>query len=162
VKSTRAMQGRVIASGEIDKAQQMYLSLRNIRPRNKRDLKNYVKAFFSIDIPDAAICEWHNSPMDYLWHSFNADFGSVRVANSDAVVWANRSGGKTELAAVATLLDCVFSQNVRCEYWRALESRLEGCMTILSGFSGVVLKDFFPVRYAGTAAGSPTVRRWRF
>ncbi len=28
--------------------------------------------------------------------------------NGDAVVWANRSGGKTHLAAVATLLDCVF------------------------------------------------------
>jgi len=28
--------------------------------------------------------------------------------NTDCVVWANRAGGKTELAAVATLLDCIF------------------------------------------------------
>jgi len=35
-----------------------------------------------------------------------------RVANNaDCIVWANRGGGKTELAAVATLLDCVFKCN---------------------------------------------------
>jgi hypothetical protein len=28
--------------------------------------------------------------------------------NADAIVWANRAGGKTDLAAVATLLDCIF------------------------------------------------------
>ena len=31
--------------------------------------------------------------------------------NADCIVWANRAGGKTELAAVATLLDCVFKPN---------------------------------------------------
>ena len=33
------------------------------------------------------------------------------TANADCVVWANRAGGKTELAAVATLLDCIFKPN---------------------------------------------------
>jgi len=28
--------------------------------------------------------------------------------NGDCIVWANRGGGKTELAAIATLLDCIF------------------------------------------------------
>jgi len=32
-------------------------------------------------------------------------------ANADAIVWANRSGGKTELAAIATLVDCTFKPN---------------------------------------------------
>jgi len=151
VKSTRAMQGRVIASGEIDKAQQMYLSLRNIRPRNKRDLKNYVKAFFSIDIPDAAICEWHNSPMDYLWHSFNADFGSVRVANSDAVVWANRSGGKTELAAVATLLDCVFKPKCQVRILAGSGEQAGRMYDYFVGFLGSGFERFLsgPVRRDG-------------
>jgi hypothetical protein len=55
--------------------------------------------------------------MDYLWHSFSADFVDVSHSkrnlqpNADAVIWANRAGGKTELAAVATLLDCIFKPN---------------------------------------------------
>jgi hypothetical protein len=59
--------------------------------------------------------------MDYLWHSFSADLPSLRATNderrgtgnADAVIWANRSGGKTELAAIATLLDCVFKPGCR-------------------------------------------------
>jgi len=52
--------------------------------------------------------------MDYLWHAYSADLQTAsdsyqsKIANADAVVWANRSGGKTKLAAVATLLDCLF------------------------------------------------------
>ena len=46
--------------------------------------------------------------MDYLWHSFWSDFSSEPKTNADCVIWANRAGGKTQLAAVATLLDCVF------------------------------------------------------
>jgi hypothetical protein len=51
--------------------------------------------------------------MDYLWHCFSADFTGKGKANADVIVWANRAGGKTELAAVATLLDCVFKPNCR-------------------------------------------------
>jgi len=115
-------------------AAHVYSLLRRSRPRTKRDLKNYVKVFLGINIPDRKICPEHSSPMDYLWHSFSADFadsqctsdegrgtrrkawqpqaqpgdGMIRTKNADCIVWANRAGGKTELAAVATLLDCVF------------------------------------------------------
>lgn len=95
--------------------------LRRMRPETRADLKNYVKVFLGIDVPDKCICPGHSSPMDYLWHSFAADCGSdattpvrnrpSRIRNADAVVWANRAGGKTELAAVATLLDGVFKPN---------------------------------------------------
>jgi hypothetical protein len=78
---------------------------------NKKDLKNYVKVFLGIDVPDKKICPEHNSPMEYLWHSFSADFAAKNCINADAVVWANRSGGKTKLAALTTLLDCVFKPN---------------------------------------------------
>lgn len=94
--------------GAIEKAADIYSWLRQRQSRTRADLKNYVKVFLGIDIPDKRICPEHNSPMDYLWHSFCADFSGVRVANADAIIWANRSGGKTELAAIATLLDCVF------------------------------------------------------
>ncbi len=95
--------------------------VRQMAPLTKRDLKNYVKVFLGIDVPDKRICCEHNSPMDYLWHSFSADLGlqsdnrQSKIAsgrcNADAIVWANRAGGKTELAAVATLLDCVHKPN---------------------------------------------------
>ncbi|MHC4074397.1 MAG: hypothetical protein ACYTGS_20610, partial [Planctomycetota bacterium] len=102
--------------------------LRQTPPRTKRDLRNYVKVFLGIDVPDKRICPDHHSPMDYLWHSFSMDLGlsiadlrlkgdnrqsksTARKCNGDAIVWANRAGGKTELAAVATLLDCVLKPN---------------------------------------------------
>ena len=98
-------------NGAIEKAGMLYSSLRQSRPRTKEDLKNYVKVFLGINIPHKKICPEHSSPMDYLWHSFSADFADEPQPNADAVVWANRAGGKTELAAIATLLDCVFKPN---------------------------------------------------
>jgi len=99
------------SSADIKKACSIHSALRRTRPQTRRDLKNYVKAFLGIDIPDKKICPEHNSPMDYLWHCFSADFAPRRASNADAVVWANRAGGKTRLAAVATLLDCIFKPN---------------------------------------------------
>jgi len=111
------------ASPSAEKAAHVYSLLRRTRPRTKQDLKNYVKVFLRIDVPDKRICPGHNSPMDYLWHSYSTDFPRFSrrqhgdeqrdTQNADAVIWANRSGGKTELAAVATLLDCVFKPGCR-------------------------------------------------
>jgi len=95
-------------SSNLQKAAHVYAELRRTRPGTKRDLKNYVKVFLGIDVPDVKICPEHNSPMDYLWHSFSSDFTGQAKANADCIIWANRAGGKTELAAVATLLDCIF------------------------------------------------------
>jgi hypothetical protein len=92
----------------------LYERLRRVRPQTREDLKNYVKVFLGIDVPDRCICPDHRSPLDYLWHGFSADFPQPRAAgphHADAVVWANRAGGKTELAAVATLLDGIFKPN---------------------------------------------------
>jgi len=97
-----------VASGYIAKAQRIYTKLRRQRPENKKDFKNYLKVFLGIDVPDKKICKEHCSPLDYLWYVFNIDFSAGANQNADAVVWANRAGGKTRLAAVATLLDCIF------------------------------------------------------
>jgi len=93
-----------------DKAVKVYESLRRSRPRSRDDLRNYVKVFLGIDVPEKVMCQGHCSPMDYLWYAFNNDFDLADDArvNGDAIVWANRGGGKTELAAAATLLDCIF------------------------------------------------------
>jgi hypothetical protein len=97
----------------IKKATEVYSSLRRRAPATTGDIKNYVKVYLGINIPDKRICEGHNSPMEYLWHSYFSDFAAERTTNGDAIVWANRTGGKTELAAIATLLDCVFKP--RCQ-----------------------------------------------
>ncbi len=86
----------------------VYSSLRLRRPLSKLELRDYVKVFLGLSIPNKVICSGHSSPMDYLWYCFSSDFIDYGGENSDAVVWANRGGGKTELAAVATLLDCIF------------------------------------------------------
>ncbi|MFZ2149182.1 MAG: hypothetical protein WAV28_18375 [Sedimentisphaerales bacterium] len=96
-----------------ERAAEVYLSLRRRAPATRGDIKNYVKVFLGIDIPDKKICPGHNSPMEYLWHSYFSDFAAGKTGNGDAIVWANRTGGKTELAAIATLLDCVFKP--RCQ-----------------------------------------------
>ena len=109
------------------RAQTIYDTLRHTRPRTRQDLKNYVKVFLGLDVPDHPLCPEHHTPLDYLWHTFNVDFGLTladrgsrsdgesasrnpqsAIANADCIVWANRAGGKTELAAVATLLDGLF------------------------------------------------------
>ena len=56
-------------------------------------------------------------PMRYLAHAFFADhmpeaLGSTDDDPIDAVVWANRGGGKTFLGAVATLLDLVYKPGI--------------------------------------------------
>lgn len=98
-------------SDSVERAAGVYAELRQIRPLTRRDLKNYVKVFLGIDVPDKRICPEHQNPMDYLWHTFYESKHEPRAANHDSIVWANRAGGKTELAAVATLLDCLFKSN---------------------------------------------------
>jgi hypothetical protein len=100
-------------TNNIERAAKIYSTLRRTRPKTRQDLKNYVKVFLGINVPDKRICPQHKRPMDYLWHCFSADFSDKGRPNADAIVWANRAGGKTELAAVATLLDCVFKPNCR-------------------------------------------------
>jgi hypothetical protein len=115
-------------------AVRLYESLRLTRPATKPDLKNYIKVFLGIDIPDRQICPEHNSPLDYLWHSFNCDFTQPKPANADCIVWANRGGGKTDLAAVATLLDCVFKPNCQVRILAGSEDQAGRMYQYLTGF----------------------------
>ncbi len=101
---------------QVTGANGIYKTIQQMPPRNRRDLKNYVKVFLGIDVPDVQVCCEHSSPMDYLWHGFAFDLAlrnqkNVPRGNADCIVWANRGGGKTELAAVATLLDGLFKPN---------------------------------------------------
>ncbi len=81
----------------------LYLQLKKFKPQNKTQLRNYIKTFLKISLPDTSICQDHTAPLDYLWYSF-----SEPAADGDCIVWANRGGGKTQIAAIATVLDCIF------------------------------------------------------
>ena len=73
------------------------------RPTSRKKLAKWVKDVLGMRIPDRAICPTHQSPMDYLAASFLDD-----DAPADLLVWANRGGGKTMLAAIAALLDALY------------------------------------------------------
>jgi hypothetical protein len=132
-------------------AARLYESLRRTRPTTKQDLKNYVKVFLGIDVPDKQICHEHNSPLDYLWHSFNCDFAQPKPTNADCVVWANRGGGKTDLAAVATLLDCIFKPNCQVRILAGSEDQAGRMYQYLTGFLRNGFERYLagPVRKAG-------------
>ena len=70
-----------------------------LRPCRTPDaLHAWVRLFTNLDVPRTPVCPGHDAPFDYLLHSYFEP-------TSDLVVWAPRGGGKTRLAAVATLLD---------------------------------------------------------
>ena len=98
----------VIDNGEMVRAGRVLSALRKVKPVSRFDVRNYVKVFLGVDVPCESVCEGHCSPMDYLWHSYSSDLDGKQKVNSDCIVWANRGGGKTEVAAIATLLDCLF------------------------------------------------------
>jgi hypothetical protein len=144
--------------GDILAANQLYESLRRARPTTRQDLKNYIKVFLGIDVPDKAICPEHNSPLNYLWHSFNCDFiGGVnpalpkKPASADCIVWANRGGGKTELAAAATLMDCVFKPACQVRILAGSEDQAGRMYQYLTGFLRGGYERFLaePIRKTG-------------
>ncbi|MCD4823969.1 MAG: hypothetical protein K8S55_05140 [Phycisphaerae bacterium] len=63
-------------------------------------MQRAAKALLGVRFPDKNICPHHDSPLDYLEASF--------LRQEDLLVWANRGGGKTMLAAAATLFDALY------------------------------------------------------
>jgi hypothetical protein len=58
----------LLQSQSIEKVSDVYSKLRRKAPATKNDLKNYIKVFLGVNIPDRKICAEHSSPMDYLFH----------------------------------------------------------------------------------------------
>ncbi len=71
-----------------------------LAPVDRKSLGAFVRRFFGMDIPAEPLCPHHEAPLDYLAASF--------FDQHDLLVWASRGGGKTMLAAIATILDAVF------------------------------------------------------
>ncbi len=67
---------------------------------NDETLSIWLEMFCGLKVPRRGVCPDHDSPFDYVRHAYFEPAG-------DVVVWAPRGGGKTRLAAAATLLDLV-------------------------------------------------------
>lgn len=81
--------------------------LQLLRPQTAAQLRKFVEVGFGLHLPTARGADQaYGGPFDYLADSFFDRSG-------DAVVWANRGGGKTMLGAVATLLDLIFKPGIQ-------------------------------------------------
>ncbi len=82
-------------------------SIRDSFPRTPDELHAWVRATLGVEVAREALIEGHAAPFEYLVHAFFED-----ESPRDLVVWANRGGGKTFLAAIATLADMVFKDGI--------------------------------------------------
>ncbi len=144
------MNSTSLSTERIVKANDFYETLRRTGPQTRADLKNYLKVFLGIDIGDVNICPEHNSPLDYLWHCY-AEPGAKATGESksgDCVVWAGRGGGKTLLAAAATLLDSVFKPGCKTRILAGSETQAQRMYDYMLGFVNNGFEDFLagPVR----------------
>jgi len=129
------------------KATRVYEDIKRIRPATKADLKNYLKVFLNLNIGDKKICPEHDTPMDYLWHCYNSDFDDS-VKSGDCVVWAGRGGGKTLLAAAATLLDSIFKPGCKTRILAGSQQQAQRMFDYLAVFLRSGFEDFLaePIR----------------
>jgi hypothetical protein len=86
----------------------MAKSILEYRPNNRKHLVKWLKVALDLEVPRSALIEGHQSPLDYLCHTFFELPGTP----ADCVVWASRGGGKTFYAAVATVLDLLFKPGI--------------------------------------------------
>ena len=78
-------------------------------PRSAEQVRGWVRGSLGFSVPSRALIRGHHAPLDYLAHAFL----EAERARGDCIVWANRGGGKTQLGAIATLLDLVFKPGVQ-------------------------------------------------
>ena len=82
-------------------------AVRLTAPQTPDQLHAYIRIVLGFDIPRRALVVEHSAPFEYLQHAYFED-----RKPRDCVVWANRGGGKTQLGAIATLLDMLFKPGI--------------------------------------------------
>lgn len=98
---------------KVKRLEQVEERIKDTRPKSQDALHDYIEHYLNIDVPTQVFTEGHQTPMDYIWFSFNADFEVKQRQNADCVVWASRGGGKTLVSAIITLLDVVFKPEIQ-------------------------------------------------
>jgi hypothetical protein len=84
-------------------------------PRTREELARWLLSTLDVAAPSEPMLHGHDAPLAYLAHSFfeGSGPGEAGGTGGDCLVWANRGGGKTFLAAVATALDLIFKPGVQ-------------------------------------------------
>lgn len=116
------------------------------RPSSPRELRAFVRDTLGLLIPNEAMVPGHQSPLDYLAHVFFEG----RDDRSDVIVWANRGGGKTQIGAVATLLDLVFKPGVQV---RILAGSFEQSSKMYRYLKSLLRRDALADMVAGNVTG---------
>lgn len=80
--------------------------LQALRPTTPAMLRTFIVKGFGLNLPNQRKGEAVGGPFEYLCDAYFDRPG-------DAVVWANRGGGKTMLGAVATMLDLLFKPGIQ-------------------------------------------------
>jgi hypothetical protein len=124
-----------------------YRKMASHKPDSRTALAAFIRNYFHLHLPDRALCPHHCSPLDYLCASFFDD----DPARGDLVLWAPRGGGKTQLAAAATLLDLLFKPGIQI---RILGGSLEQSEKMYAYLRRLLTQDFAPL-----VAGAATQRR---
>jgi hypothetical protein len=132
------------------------------RPRTPDQLHAWIAGTLGVQVPREGVIDGHCGPFAYLeWVYFGSVTDRLPAPETptvpgvpDAVVWANRGGGKTFLGAVATVLDLVFHPGIEV---RILAGSLEQAQRMHAH-----LRGFFQVRdLAPLVAGRITDKRLR-
>ena len=125
--------------------------LRVVRPQTPNQLHEWLRCVLGVEVPRAPTEPGSSAPFDYLCHAF---FEGAAPESPDGVVWANRGGGKTFYAAVATLLDLAFKPGI--------EVRILGGSLEQSGRAYEHLRRLFErEEMRGLVDGAITERRLR-
>ncbi len=124
-----------------------------LEPKTPDQLHRFVRAALGMNVPRVPIVAGSSAPFEYLIHAFfEPAQPGAGGSNTDAVVWANRGGGKTALGAVATLLDLLFKPGIQV---RVLGGSLEQSAKMYEHLVQLLDKPWF----RGLLDGEPTQRR---
>lgn len=121
--------------------------LQLLHPRTPDELHRFVQACFDLRVPRRAKSDV-GGPFEYLRDAFFD-------APGDAVVWANRGGGKTMLGAAATLLDLLFKPGIEV---RILGGSLQQAERMYTHLRALLDRPVLR-KGGGVLASEPTQRR---
>jgi len=119
--------------------------LRFVRPRTADELYGYVRGVLGFDVPRVVMQYGMSAPFDYLKHSYFED-----SVPRDCIIWANRGGGKTQLGAIATLLDLIFKPGIQI---RILGGSLDQSSKMYGYLRLILERDEFRDVVAGKITG---------
>lgn len=122
-----------------DRTEQARRALRDTRPTNRDELHDHVAAFYRINkrkvkIPRVAVCPGHQAPFDYVANSY---FGQHR----NAIVCANRGGGKTVCGAITKHLRMMFNPGCGVRVLGGSKAQSKQMFNIIRGFDSAGFSD---------------------